>query len=104
MNETFATQSYVRSDSVVSRVIGGETLIIPVRKGVGDLASIYSLNEVASVIWQTIVQPHNKEEIIHAVEQEFAGEPQQIESGVESFLEEMHSAGLITISAVGVAA
>ena len=44
-------QSYVRSESVVSRVIAGETLIIPVRKGVGDLASIYSLNEVASTIW-----------------------------------------------------
>ena len=40
--------SYVRASSVVSRVIAGETLIVPVRGGVGDLASIYSLNEVAS--------------------------------------------------------
>ncbi len=103
MNETLEMRSYVRSESVVSRVIDGETLIIPVRKGVGDLASIYGLNEVASVIWQTIVRPRSKEEIIHAVEQEFAGERQPIESDVEGFLEEMRSVGLINVSAAGVA-
>jgi hypothetical protein len=86
---------YVRSESVVSRVIAGETLIIPVRKGVGDLASIYSLNQVASAIWQAIQQPRNKEEIILAVEKEFAGERRQIEHDVDTFLDEMYSAGLI---------
>jgi hypothetical protein len=88
-------QCYVRSESVVSRVIAGETLIIPVRKGVGDLASIYSLNEVASAIWRAIQQPRHKEEIVSAIEWEFAGERQQIERDVEAFLDEMYVAGLI---------
>ena len=35
---------YVRSESVVSRVIAGETLIVPVRRGLADLASLYSFN------------------------------------------------------------
>ena len=48
----FATSTYVRSDDVVARMIGGETLIVPVRGNVGDLASIYSLNEIASVVWE----------------------------------------------------
>jgi len=104
MNETLEMRSYVRSELIVSRVIGGETLIIPVRKGVGDLASIYGLNEVASVIWQAIVQPRSKGEIVQTIEQEFAGERQQIESDVEGFLEEMRSAGLINVSAAGLAA
>ena len=89
---------YVRSQSVVSRVIAGETLIIPVRKGVGDLASIYSLNEVGSVIWQTVQQPRQKEEIVSAVEQEFAAERQRIEHDVDAFLTEMHAAGLIGVT------
>ncbi len=93
-------QSYVRSDSVVSRVIAGETLIIPVRKGVGDLASIYSLNEVASSIWQAIAGPRSKEEIIQVIDREFSsGNRGQIENDVEAFLGEMRSAGLI--NAVG---
>jgi Coenzyme PQQ synthesis protein D (PqqD) len=93
---------YVRSESVVSRVIAGETLIIPVRKGVGDLASIYSLNEVASVIWQNVIGPWSVEEIVRILESEFAGEPEQIERDVRTFLDEMSSAGLI--NAVGVVA
>jgi hypothetical protein len=80
---------------VVSRVIAGETLIIPVRKGVGDLASIYSLNQVASSIWQALQQPRNKEEIVVEIEREFAGDCRQIERDVDAFLEEMHSAGLV---------
>jgi hypothetical protein len=95
---------YVRSDSVISRVIAGETLIVPVRKGVGDLASIYSLNEVGSAIWQAIVRPISKEEIVQTIEQQFAGERQQIELDVQGFLEEMQGVGLITPSAVGAAA
>jgi hypothetical protein len=88
-------QLYVRSESVVSRVIAGETLIIPVRKGVGDLASIYSLNEVASVIWQSVTGPRSTEEIVHTLQNEFAGEPEQMEQDVHAFLQEMSSVGLI---------
>lgn len=88
-------QCYVRSGSVVSRVIAGETLIIPVRKGVGDLASIYSLNEVASSIWQAIACPRSKQEIVQVVEREFSGDLQRVERDVETFLGEMHSAGLV---------
>jgi len=89
-------QCYVRSDSVVSRVIAGETLIVPVRKGVGDLASIYSLNQVASSIWQAIARPLSKDEIVELIEQEFEGERQQVDQDVDAFLAEMHSAGLIS--------
>ena len=89
-------QSYVRSQSVVSRVIAGETLIIPVRKGVGDLASIYSLNEVGSTIWSAIAEPRNKDEIVRLIEEEFASERQQVEHDVEFFLSEMRSAGLVS--------
>jgi hypothetical protein len=95
-------QLYVRSESVVSRVIAGETLIVPVRKGVGDLASIYSLNEVASAIWQCVQTPRKAEDIVSTLENEFAADPQQIGRDVAVFLEEMSSAGLI--NAVGDAA
>ena len=35
---------FVRSRAVVARVVAGETLIVPVRAKVGDLASIYSFS------------------------------------------------------------
>jgi len=88
-------RSYVRSNSVVSRVIAGETLIVPVRGGVGDLASIYSLNPVASSIWNAIAQPCSPQEIVDRIQQEFAAERQQVEQDVNAFLVEMESAGLV---------
>jgi hypothetical protein len=93
---------YVRSDSVVSRVIAGETLIVPVRKGVGDLASIYSLNQVASSIWEAISCPCSKNEIVQLIAAEFEAERSQIERDVEAFLAEMESVGLVTAMGVAV--
>lgn len=93
---------YVRSDAVVSRVIAGETLIVPISKGVGDLASIYSLNPVATTIWEAISHPRSKSEIVQVIAQEFETENTQLESDVETFLVEMTSVGLVT--EVGVAA
>lgn len=93
-------QSYVRSDSVVSRVIAGDTLIVPVRGGVGDLASIYSLNPVASVIWSAMAQPCSEDQIIARVLEEFSADLRQVAPDVKAFLEEMQSAGLIDPVAV----
>ena len=95
---------YVRSSSVVSRVIAEETLIVPVRRGVGDLSSIYSLNPVASAIWNAIAQPRTQAEIVESIQIEFEEAPETLTSDVASFLAEMASAGLVTVNEVGVAA
>jgi Coenzyme PQQ synthesis protein D (PqqD) len=92
-------QYYVRSESVVSRVIAGETLIVPIRKGVGDLASIYSLNEVGSSVWQAISERRSKAEIVVSLEQQFEADRVEIERDVDSFLSEMAVAGLVTVAA-----
>lgn len=95
-------QSYVRAGSVVSRVIAGETLIVPVRGGVGDLASIYSLNPVATLIWNALAQPCNAGQIIARISEEFAEEGPRVEHDVQAFLADMQSVGLV--EAAGVAA
>jgi hypothetical protein len=94
-------QVYVRSESVISRMIAGETLIVPVRKGVGDLASIYSLNEVASSMWQAMARPCSKQDLIELLERQFEVAPQQIEKDVENFLAEITSAGLADMTITG---
>lgn len=86
---------YVRSSSVVSRVIAEETLIVPIRGGVGDLASIYSLNPVATTIWNSISEPRTKVEIAERLQEEYDAEPDAMLSDLESFLTEMSATGLI---------
>jgi hypothetical protein len=95
---------FVRSDSVVSRVISNETLIVPVRRGVGDLSSIYSLNPVASTIWEALAQPRTKEEIVELIETRFDVPSGVARFDVDSFMAEMTAAGLANALEAEVAA
>lgn len=90
-------QLFVRSQSVVSRRVAGETLIVPVRGKVGDLASIYSFNPTGSFIWQSLESPRSMAELISAVEQEYAVEHEQAERDVEQFLNDMLAADLVAM-------
>jgi hypothetical protein len=88
-------QVFVRSQAVVSRRVAGETLIVPVRGKVGDLASIYSFNETGSLIWQTLESPKPLADLVNAVQQEYAVGPEQAERDVKQFLNDTLSAGLV---------
>ncbi len=96
-SETEDAQIFVRSQSVVSRRVSGETLIVPVRGKVGDLASIYSFNEVASLIWQLLEMPRDVSELVSAVEREYDVDPQQALQDVSKFLNDMLSVGLVEV-------
>jgi hypothetical protein len=45
---------YKKSDSMVSRKIGDESILVPIRQNAGDLDSIYTLNDTAAYIWGLI--------------------------------------------------
>ena len=90
-------QLFTRSRSVVSRVVAGETLIVPVRGRVGDLASIYSFNGTGSLIWQLLDAPRSLTDLIDAVEREFDVEQQQAQKDVTQFLNDMRSVGLVDL-------
>jgi len=90
-------QVFVRSRSVVSRRVAGETLIVPIRGKVGDLASIYSFNETGSLIWQTLETPRSLVELIEVVEAEYSVERERAESDATQFLNEMLAMGLVEV-------
>ncbi|MGA7907676.1 MAG: PqqD family protein [Candidatus Sulfotelmatobacter sp.] len=90
-------QIFVRSQSVVSRLIGGETLIVPVRGNVGDLASIYSFNQIGSLIWRLLDIPKSLGELVAEVEQEYEVDSERARKDVEQFLNDMLSAGLVEV-------
>jgi hypothetical protein len=93
----FSHQVFVRSQSVVSRRVAGETLIVPIRGKVGDLASIYSFNETGSLIWQTLETPKSLGELIDALEAEYSVEREQAERDATQFLNDMLAVGLVEV-------
>jgi len=93
-------QVFVRSRTVVSRVVAGETLIVPVRGKVGDLASIYSFNQTGSLIWRLLDAPRTVGEVVGAVAEEYQIDTEQVRQDVLRFLGEMRGVGLIEISQI----
>jgi hypothetical protein len=90
-------QFFTRSRSIVSRVAGGETLIVPVRGKVGELASIYSFSGTGSLIWELLEAPRALQELISAVERECKVRTEQARRDVTQFVDEMFTVGLVEV-------
>ena len=99
METAITEQVLVRSQSVVARVVAGETLIVPVRARVGDLASIYSFNGTGTLIWKLLASPKTIAQVAAAVAEEYDVEPAQAERDVTGFVNEMKGVGLVEVPA-----
>jgi hypothetical protein len=99
LSDTFGSEKFIRSQSVVARVVAGETLIVPIRGKVGDLASIYSFNGTGTLIWKLLESPKTVSQLAVAVAQEYDVDPSQAERDVESFVGEMKAVGLVEVPA-----
>jgi Coenzyme PQQ synthesis protein D (PqqD) len=89
----------VRSQSVVARVVAGETLVVPIRAKVGDLASIYSFNGAGTSIWKMLESPRTVTELACGISGEYDVTPEQAERDVEHFVVEMKMVGLVEVAA-----
>jgi hypothetical protein len=47
-------KTYGKNENFVYRRIGDETVLVPIKDNVGDMGSIYNLNEVGAFIWERI--------------------------------------------------
>ena len=99
MSEIFGNEKLIRSQSVVARVVAGETLIVPIRGKVGDLASIYSFNGTGTLIWKLLESPKTVNQLAVAVVQEYDVDPVQAARDVASLAGEMKAVGLVEVPA-----
>ena len=90
-----ASPQFIRSDNVVSRVIAGETLIVPVRRGVADLASLFSFNQVGGTIWEAIEKPRTVDDLVSLVADAYDVTAEKAREDIEVFLNEAQAAGIV---------
>ena len=89
----------IRSQAVVARVVAGETLIVPIRSKVGDLASIYSFNGTGSLIWKLLESPRTLAQLAAEVAEAYEVDHTRVEQDVTRFVSEMKSVGLVEVPA-----
>ncbi|MDO9576302.1 MAG: PqqD family protein [Candidatus Cloacimonadales bacterium] len=87
----FLDKVYTKSDSIVSRKIADEFILVPIRQNVGDLESIYTLNETAARIWELIDGKMKVEEIKEKIVEEFEVTPEEAEKDIMEHLQQLES-------------
>jgi hypothetical protein len=85
----FLEKIYKKSDAVVSRKIGDEFILVPIRQDVGDLESIYTLNETAALIWELIDGETQVSKIKEKIVEEFEVEPEDAEKDLIAHLQQL---------------
>lgn len=75
----YLKKRFAKNDSIVSRNIAGEFILVPIRQRGEDVDCIYTLNEVAARIWELIDARRTVEDIRDRIVQEYDVAPEVAE-------------------------
>ena len=87
---------YRQDDSIVSRRIEDEVILVPIRQNVADLGSIYTLTEVGAYIWEQMDGQRTTAEILALIVEEFEVTEEEAGKDLMEFTEQLSSIGVIT--------
>ncbi len=91
----YLEKRFAKDPSIVSRKIADEFILVPIRQKVGDVESIYTMDEVASRIWELIDGEKRVEEIREAIVGEFEVSPEEAEVDLIKFLQQLEEIGAV---------
>jgi hypothetical protein len=86
---------YIKETDFVTRNIGGETIIVPIRSHVGDLDSIYILNGIGTRVWELIDGLKDAKEIAETICSEYEVSMEEAERDITEFMRELRELGAI---------
>ena len=87
--------AYKKQEGIVTRSIAGETILVPVRNRVGDLDSIYTLNEIGTTIWRMLDTPADMDRISSAIAGEYDVTKEEAAVDAAEFIARLQNAGLV---------
>ncbi|MBI4247835.1 MAG: PqqD family protein [Candidatus Rokubacteria bacterium] len=80
---------WARNPEFVSRRIGGEVLLLPIRQNMGDLESLFTLNAVGARVWELLDGGRRLGEIRDVIVAEFEVTPGQAEADLVDFIDKL---------------
>ena len=85
----------VRNSATVSREIAGETIVVPICAGVGDMEAVYTFNALGGQLWRLLEESRSPEDLIAWVIRTFDVSPDVASADVCSFLADLREIGLV---------
>lgn len=89
----YLEKCFDKSPNIVSRKIADEVILVPIRQNVGDLESIYTLNEVGVFIWELLDGKRKAKEIKEMIAEAFDVSPEEAEKDLIEFLLKLEKIG-----------
>jgi len=86
---------YKKNENFVFRKIEAETILVPIKDNVGDMGSIYNLNEVAAFVWEQLDGQRSLQDIKQRLVEEYEVSAEEAEDDLSEYI-----AGLTEIDAV----
>ena len=80
---------YVKNDDFVQREVAGEFILIPVRRQLTDVNSLYILNDTGAALWRRIDGKTAAKDITQDFLNEFDVTQAQLEKDVASLIEDL---------------
>ncbi len=81
---------YKPSDDLVVREIDGQTIIVPIGTGIGDLEDeLFALNDTARVVWTKLDGTHTLSSVVDELAQQYSAPADEIDADVVGLLEEL---------------
>jgi hypothetical protein len=95
MNTKSLSKCFFKLDDIVTRQIAGETSVVPIRAKTEDVDSIFTLNELGTMIWNLLDGRTSVTRIVEAVSTAYDVSPDEATKDTIDFLNSLNSEGLI---------
>lgn len=86
---------YARDPDFIARRVVDEVILVPIRKQLGDLESIFTLNEVGARIWELLDGTRRLADVHGVLKREFDGETDTMARDLEEFVDRLESIGAV---------
>ena len=93
--ESMKGREVKKSSNVVSRVVADEAIVVPIRRGVADMDSIFTFNEAGTTLWNMIEAKCSAAEMSEFLRKEYGLTAERAAADTERFIADLATAGLI---------
>lgn len=76
---------------MAAKVVGTDTVLVPLKENVAELSEMFTLNEVGSFIWEQLDHTETLDGLANAVVAEFDVEPETAKADVTAFVAELEA-------------
>lgn len=97
MTEITVDRVFRRSDDVVCRQVGAESILVPIRQNVGNLDFVYTLSPVAARIWALLDGARTVGSIVETLVAEYDVAPEKAGEDARELLADLAGVSLVTV-------